>query len=375
MDLSLSPEQQELRDVVRRALGTSARDDIVNSMQQEADTGFFANPWEQMSRAGWTGLSIAEEWGGADAAMSDIGVVVEEYGRRALPQIFLVATTLSPLLVAETANAAQKERWLTGMASGAERLTVALSESAHGWSPQDIRTTLTEKDGGLVLAGRKAFVPDAAGATGVLTAARLGDSDAIALILVDLGAPGVSHRLIDGFVSWQSLVTFEDVAISPDQVLGSADADAWPGIERAIQQAIPLLCSYQVGSCQSVFDMSLKYSRTRTAFGQPIGRFQRVQDHLIELVNWLDAARWSTYETIWKFETREPDLAASVHMTKSIVSEAHWEACNYAHEVHAGIGVDMQYDLAKHTYLARNLYHFLGDPQWHRAQMTRALNW
>jgi alkylation response protein AidB-like acyl-CoA dehydrogenase len=375
MDLSLSPEQEELRDVVHRALGTVARDDIINSLQQQAESGFLPGPWEQMSRAGWTGLSIGEEYDGAGAAMSDVGVVVEEYGRRGLPQIFFVATTLSPLLIAETGSDAQKARWLPALASGSERVTVALSESTHGWSPADIRTTLTDKDGGLLLEGRKLFVPDAAGATRVLVAARLGDSGAIGLVLVDLDAPGVSHQLIDGFVSWQSLVTFDGVRIDPDRVLGAADTDSWPGIERAVHQAIPLLGSYQVGSCQAVFDMSLQYTRSRIAFGQPIGKFQRVQDHAIELVNHLDAARWTTYEAIWKFETSEPGFLAAMHMAKSIVAEAHWEACNFAHEIHAGIGVDMQYDLAKHTYLSRSLYHFLGEPLWHRDQMTRELNW
>jgi alkylation response protein AidB-like acyl-CoA dehydrogenase len=375
MDLSLSPEQRELRDVVRGALRNVAADSILNSMLQDAPSGFMPDAWQQMSRAGWTGLCITEEFGGSGAALSDVGVVAEEYGRRALPQIFLVATTLSPLLLAEAASQSQKGRWLPLLASGQERFTVALSESAHGWSPEDIRATLVEQGGQLVLNGRKEFVPDASGATRVLVAARVGDTSKIALVTVDLSAPGTTCELIDGFMSWQSLVTFSDVPIDQDEVLGGTDADSWPAICRAVYQAILLLCSYQVGSCQSVFEMSLDYTRTRHAFGQPIGRFQRVQDHLIELVNCLDAARWCTYEAVWKFETKQPDWGASIHMAKSVVSESHWEACNFAHEIHAGIGVDLQYDLAKHTYLSRSLYHFLGEPMWHRDQMTRELRW
>ena len=49
--------------------------------------------------------------------------------------------------------------------------------------------------------------------------------------------------------------------------------------------------------------MSVEYSRTRVQFGQPIGRFQRVQDHIIGIVNHLDAARWTTYEALWKLDT------------------------------------------------------------------------
>ena len=42
--------------------------------------------------------------------------------------------------------------------------------------------------------------------------------------------------------------------------------------------------------------MSVAHSNTRVQFGTPIGRFQRVQDHIIRLLNAMDAARWATYE-------------------------------------------------------------------------------
>ena len=66
-----------------------------------------------------------------------------------------------------------------------------------------------------------------------------------------------------------------------------------------------------------MFDMTLEYSRTRIQFGTPIGRFQRVQDHIVEMVNHLDAARWTTYEALWKLDTGRGD-AASVHLAKAV---------------------------------------------------------
>ena len=82
--------------------------------------------------------------------------------------------------------------------------------------------------------------------------------------------------------------------------------------------AIPVLCAYKVGGCKTVFDMSVNYARERTQFGQVIGRFQRVQDHVIHIVNYLDAARWTTYEALWKLDSGA-DAAASVHVAKSVV--------------------------------------------------------
>jgi alkylation response protein AidB-like acyl-CoA dehydrogenase len=125
-------------------------------------------------------------------------------------------------------------------------------------------------------------------------------------------------------------------------------------LETAALQAIPILCAYQVGSCQAVFDMAVAYSRTRVQFGQPIGRFQRVQDHIIGMVNQLDGARWTTYEALWKLDTGRP-AAASVHLAKAVTSEAYLKVCDGAHEVHAGVGVIREYGLTLHTTLAHPL--------------------
>src|ERR1043166_10263526 len=104
--------------------------------------------------------------------------------------------------------------------------------------------------------------------------------------------------------------------------------------------------------------MSVKHSQQRVQFGVPIGKFQRVQDHIIRLVNHLDAARWTTNEALWKLDTGRPALAA-VHMAKAVSSEAYLEACNAAHEVHAGQGSLIEYGLGAHTQMSRTLFSYL----------------
>ena len=146
----------------------------------------------------------------------------------------------------------------------------------------------------------------------------------------------------------------------------------WDALERAILRAAPVLCAYKVGGCQAAFDLSVEYSRERKQFGMPIGRFQRVQDHIINLVNHLDSARWTTYEALWKLDTGRP-AEASVHMAKAVTSEAYLKACDFAHEVHAGIGVVREYGLTLHTKMSRTLYHYLGGPKFHKRRLADAL--
>jgi alkylation response protein AidB-like acyl-CoA dehydrogenase len=107
-------------------------------------------------------------------------------------------------------------------------------------------------------------------------------------------------------------------------------------------------------------------------FGQPIGRFQRVQDHCVELSVHLDAARWATYEALWKLDTGLPARAA-VHEAKAVAGEAYYQACNYAHMVFAGPGTDYGHPLMAHSVLAHTLYQYLGTPAQHKRKMMDAL--
>src|SRR6185295_11587185 len=109
--------------------------------------------------------------------------------------------------------------------------------------------------------------------------------------------------------------------VSAGDLIGAAGG-AQATLERATLAAVPVLCAYKVGGCRAVFDMSLNYARERKQFGKIIGSFQRVQDNVIHLVNFLDAARWTTYEALWKLDSGI-DAAASVHVAKSVASESY----------------------------------------------------
>ena len=127
-----------------------------------------------------------------------------------------------------------------------------------------------------------------------------------------------------------------------------------------------------VGMAQAALDEAVRYAQQRVVFDQPIGRFQRVQDHIIHIVNYLDAARWTTYEALWKLDEGR-DVGASIHLAKAVASESYLRACDYAHEVHAGMGVMREYGLTLHTKMSRSLYHLLGNPKHHRRGIAAAL--
>ena len=375
MDLSLTENQELLKNTAQDFMERESPKDVLLDME-ETDTGYAHEIWQTASEIGWLGMVVPEEYGGSGSSLTDAAVVYEELGKGPLSGPFFSSGVLGAFIVQEGGTEEQRRQYLPGIASGQEIVTLALTEPEYGWGSESIQMRAEARNGDLVLSGTKLFVQDALASTRLICPVRVAGTDqsedGISLIMVDAHSSGVSTRLLPGFMGWVGEVTFESVKVPRSAVLGEP-GNGWQPLQRAMQKAIPILCSFEVGGAQAVVDLTVEYSRTRMQFGTPIGRFQRVQDHIINMVNHLDAARWTTYEALWKLETGKP-AETSVHLAKAVASEGYYQACNGAHEVHAGVGVMRDYGLTLHTKMSRTLYHYLGDPQYHRRRLAATLD-
>ena len=368
MDLTLTEQQRMLQDTIRelRHREYSKESLVALDAFREAPE----ERWERLVSTGLLGSLIPEKWGGSGASLTDTATIYEELGRGPVPGPHFSSGVLGALLLME-GGAPYQQAMLPAVATGERVLALAVTEPEHGWGPEFVRLPATRRADTYVLSGTKLHVHDADVATDLVVAARLEDGTT-GLFLVESSTPGVATRHLPGFATGLYEVSLAGAEVPLSALLGAGSEDGWAVLERVFQRALPLLAAYQVGGLSQVFDMTLAYSQTRHQFQQPIGRFQRVQDHVIDIVNHLDAARWTTYEALWKLDTGRP-AAASVHMAATVASEAYYLGCNSAHDVHAGVGIMREYGLTLHTKMSRTLYHYLGSPRYHRKRLAEAL--
>jgi alkylation response protein AidB-like acyl-CoA dehydrogenase len=382
MDLSLTPEQEMLKAAVGRFVQHEYPKETLLKLAASGQAAP-SEPWQKLMDTGWLGIPIPEKYGGQGGTFTDAAVLFQELGRGPVPGPHLSSGVLGALSVLEGGAEEQKAEWLPRLARGERILVPAVTEGDYSWEAEAVRLVARREGDGFRLNGTKAFVFDATAATHLLCAARSedppiphlargGEGGSVGLLAVPATAPGVQIRRLPGFAWNLAEVRLDNVWADESGLLGRSFAGGWEALQRAMAKTIAMLCAYQVGGCQAVYDMSVEYSRTRVQFGVPVGRFQRVQDHIINLVNHLDAARWTTYEALWKLDTGRP-TADSLHLAKAVGSEAYYQACNYAHEVHAGVGSMTEYGLTLHTTASRTLYHYLGDPRYHRRKLATAL--
>lgn len=368
MDLGLSESEQLLGDAAQAFMARQADRRRLIELQDTAP-GFDRSWVGPMAEAGWLGLLVPPEAGGGGARALEAAVVYEELGRGPLPGPFFSSAVLAALLIGTAAPSADRDEVLADLASGRALVAVALSEPGRSWQGVGGSTMTVAPTGG-PLDGVKTFVPHAAGATHLLVGVRVAGQPGFALVPAD--HPGVTITGLAGFLAWNDVVELRGAAVERRHLFTPAGGPA--ALEVAMATAGAVLAAFQVGGCGTLLDLSLEYASSRVQFGTPIGRFQRVQDHLVRIVNALDAARWTTYEALWRIDSGA-DGRAAAHMAQAVASEAYFEAANAAHEVHAGIGSDPLFGLTLFTAMSRSLHDYLGSPAWHRRQMVDALDW
>ncbi len=369
MDLALNETQEEIKKVATDFVKTEVPAHQMTQWYKNKQT-FQPQLVKKAAEIGWLGMMLPEEYGGAGMSTMDCAVVFEELGRGPVPGPLFTSGVVSAQMIYEAGTEAQRDALLPRLCKGEMIVVPALTDKAAYWGAEAVETRLMKTPGGYLLNGTKRFVFDAEAATDYLCAART-EEGKVVFLLVDAKSPGVTITPHVGFFVSVAEVRFDRVAVSSNNLIGASGA-SWATLEAALDKSLPVLSAYQVGATQEVFDITCEYTRTRVVFGQPIGRFQRVQDHCVDISINLDMARWATYEAIWRIDSGMPARAA-VHEAKAVASDGYYHGTNYAHMVWAGPGTDYSHPMMAHSVLAHTLYQYLGTPGHHKRLMMDAL--
>jgi alkylation response protein AidB-like acyl-CoA dehydrogenase len=371
MDLSLSDTEQELAASVRDFVTKEARTETLVALQGSGP-GHRSEWTATMADAGWLGALVPPEHGGADATFLQAAVIWEELGRGPVPGPHLLSSVVAVLLLRAAAPSPQRDELLAAIAAGEAVVVPVLDQAGRTWDGLRCGALTPAADGRV--SGTYPYVPYAQAATHLLVPLDIPDGGAGAGAEIGLGVipaktAGIGIRRLPGFLGWNDEVTLAGIPLEQDVLRVRADR-----VPDALALAYPLLASYAVGGCQALLERCVGYSNTRVQFGMAIGKFQRVQDHIVELVNALDGARWVNYDALWRVDSGR-EFRARAHMAKAVASEAYITCTDAAHKVHGGIGVDPDYGVTHYTQMARSLYTVMGTPRWHKRQMAEALGW
>ena len=374
MDVLPGEEEQMVKNLAREFLEAECPPSLAREMEKD-NLGYPPELWKKISDLGWFGMSLPESYGGQGLPLSYLGLISEELGRVIAPVPFH-STMVAALTIAADGTDQQKQSILPHISSGDMILTWAFQELNPKLNPESIRTTATETDGGYVINGTKMFVDNYVAADKILVTCRTSPaterSSGLSMFIIDTNLSGmIETPLVTIAKDKQSKVTFEEVKISKDALVGELD-QGWNIAVDMLDRGTALLCAQMVGAARKDIEIGIEYAKNRVAFGRPIGAFQSVQHMCADMTIWVDGAQMLTYEALWKMDEGIP-ASVDVSQAKAFCNDKCQAAVRSSQVLHGGMGFMMEFDL--HLWYRRVCAWTmrLGTSFEHRARVSKAL--
>ncbi|WP_338725419.1 isovaleryl-CoA dehydrogenase [Shewanella baltica] len=311
-------------DMLRDAVQDFATHEIAPiAAKVDHDNAFPNELWPVLGSMGLLGVTVAEEYGGANMGYLAHVVAMEEISR-ASASIGLSYGAHSNLCVNQinrNGNAAQKAKYLPKLVSGEHIGALAMSEPNAGSDVVSMKLNARKEGDRFILNGNKMWITNGPDAHTYVIYAK-----------TDLtkGAHGITAFIVErdskGFSQAQKLdklgmrgsntceLVFEDVEVPEENILGGLNNGVkvlMSGLdyERVVLSGGPL------GIMNACMDIVVPYIHEREQFGKSIGEFQLVQGKLADMYTGMNAAKSYVYavaKSCDRGETTRKDAAGAI---------------------------------------------------------------
>lgn len=342
MDFDLTEEQALLQQTAR---DFAQRELLPRAAQADQEEAFVAEQVRLCAEMGFLGMAVPEAYGGSGLGAVGTALVLIELNR-ACPSTgttVSVHNSLTSESVLRFGTEAQRRRYLPRLARGEWLGAYALSEAGSGSDAGSLTCAAVREGDGWVLTGTKLWISHGDEADLVVVFARTdpgAGSRGISAFLVETAwegyQPGKKERKMGLRGSSTVELHLDGVRVPAENLLGEVDR-GFP-IALALLDAGRIgIAAQGVGIAQACLDASVKYSRERTQFGQPIGSFGAIREKIAHMATRTEAARLLTLRAAFLKDRGRPH-GREASMAKLAASRAANVCAKEAIQIHGGAG-------------------------------------
>lgn len=352
MDFSLTETQRILQLAVGEFADRWCPPDVVRR-HDEGDI-YPVEIYNELAKAGWLGILYPPKYGGAGGSAMDAALVFEELCKRwiALGLVYHTAA-IFPLCILYFGSEEQKRTHLRDIAEGRTRFAFGLTEPNSGSDASALATRARREGDEFVINGTKTFISGADVANRIGLVART-DPDVskhrgLSMFLLDTALPGVQIQPIAkmGIHGLRTCQIFLDnVRVPATDVVGKVN-EGWQIVLRTLEVERLSIGARCCGGCQAVIDEAVRYVSQREQFGQPIGKFQAVQQMIADMETGTQAARLLTYRLAWMIDNSLP-CAREAAVVKVFASETYARVSTMGVQLLGGYGYTMDFPMQRH---------------------------
>jgi acyl-CoA dehydrogenase len=355
VEIRFSKEQEAIREGVKQVC-----DQFDDKYWSACDTEkrFPFEFHKAMADGGWLGITMPEEYGGANLGVTEASIMMHEVSSGAGGYSAASALHLNlfgPHAVVVSGTPEQKERMLKPLIAGTDRACFGVTEPDAGLDTTSIKTFATKVAGGYRVTGRKIWTSSAQVANKIILLTRTTlkencrkPTDGMTLFYTDLDKTQIEVRRIPkmGRNAVDSNATFIDDYFIPDADRIGEEGEGFKHILHSLNPERILVGIEAVGLGRGALARAARYARERKVFGRLIGANQGIQHPLAESWAYLESAFWMIMRAADLYDAGLP-CGAEANAGKFLGGRAAFDACTRAVMTHGGMGYATEYQVER----------------------------
>ncbi|MDD2048267.1 acyl-CoA dehydrogenase [Pseudomonas putida] len=338
----VNDEQQQISDAVRQFAQERLRP---FAEQWDRDHRFPKEAIEEMAELGLFGMLVPEQWGGSDTGYVAYAMALEEIaaGDGACSTIMSVHNSVGCVPILKFGNDAQKQQFLTPLASGQMLGAFALTEPQAGSDASSLKTRARRDGDHYVLNGCKQFITSGQNA-GVVIVFAVTDPAAgkrgISAFIVPTDSPGYQVARVEDKLGQHASdtcqIVFDDVRVPVANRLGE-EGEGYKIALANLEGGRIGIASQSVGMARAAFEVARDYARERQSFGKALIEHQAVAFRLADMATRVAVARQMVLHAAALRDAGRPALVEA-SMAKLFASEMAEKVCSDALQTLGGYG-------------------------------------
>jgi alkylation response protein AidB-like acyl-CoA dehydrogenase len=353
VDLSFTEEQVAFRESILKF----AKKELNNNLIENDEKATFSwENWKKCADMGLLSLLVPKKHGGqgADLLTNVLSMEALSYACRDSGLVHAIGTQICCIVqISLFASDFLKQAYLPELARGEKMAAQAITEPEAGSDVLSIQTKAQKTDNGYVLNGTKMFITNGPLAdviiVFVVTNPQKKKFGGISCFMVDKETKGFSRGNPLNKIGLRTLqnceLIFEDCLVPSDKLLGK-ESQGMIIFNEQIEWERTLLSAAYIGTMERVLESCINHVKTRSQFGQPIGKFQSISNKIADMKVNIELGKLILYKAAWlKDQKKRVPLETSIG--KLFISESLKNACLEAIQIHGGYGYMKEFEIER----------------------------
>jgi len=346
----LTPDQREIQELARRFTA----DRITPFAAEWDETSHYpVDVWKAAGELGFGAIYVSEARGGIALGRLEAALVMEAmaYGCPTT-SAFISIHNMATWMIDRFASDEVKDRYLPNLVTMEKIASYCLTEPGSGSDASALKTSARRDGDHYVLNGTKQFISGAGYNDIYVCLVRTGEekSRGISAIVVEKGTPGLSFGAPEKKLGWNASPTaqviFEDCRVPIANLVGG-EGEGFKIAMSGLDGGRLNIGACSLGGAQRCLDESIRYTKERQQFGQPVAEFQNTQFTLADMATDLEASRALLYLAAAKVTANAPDKSRFSAMAKRLATDNGSSIVDRALQLHGGYGYLRDYPIER----------------------------